>query len=167
MPRHRRMLAPIVTEKHYQQNSVFTVAAGAVGTQDVVRAVKVLNKNLDFEVEEGNIVKAVYLEYWVSTNDTTPGSVIFTVEKLPAAAALPNSTTMADLGSYTNKKNILFTFMGLTNSISNTVIPVIKNWLLIPKGKQRFGLDDRLVLSWMSQTGTLKVCGFATFKEHK
>ncbi len=162
------MVRPMVhSEKHYVQNSLFTIAAGAIGTQDLIRGVAVLNKNLVYEVEEGSSVKAIYIEYWLNTNDTTPGSAIVTVEKLTGQSTLPNSTTIASLASYANKKNVFFTGMGLTNPNTSTAIPVLRQWVKIPKSKQRFGLDDRLLISFFSQTGTLKVCGFATYKEYK
>ncbi len=162
------MVRPMVhSEKHYLQNSLFTVAAGAVANQDVVRAVQVLNKNASFEVEEGSSVKAIYFEYWLNTNDTSAGSNIVTITKVPAGGVLPNTSTMVALASYVNKKNVLWTGQGLTNPNTSTAIPVLRQWVKIPKSKQRMGLDDRIVVSFFVQTGTLKACGFTTYKEYK
>jgi len=125
----------IVSEKHMLQTSLFTVAAGARSGTDVIRAVAVANKTAatPFEVEEGSIVKAVYIEMWLNTNDTTPGSNIVTLEKLPAGATPITFGQMVALNTYPNKKNILFTSMGLTNPNSSTAIPVLRQWIKIPK----------------------------------
>ncbi len=161
------MVKPMVHSiKHYQQNSLFTIAAGAIANQDIVRAVAVLNINAAFEVLEGSSVKAVYIEFWLNTNDTTPGSNIVVVEKLVGGATPIAAGQIAALNSYVNKKNVLWTGMGLTNQNTSTAIPVLRQWIKIPKSKQRFGLDDRLQISFFAQTGTLKACGFATYKEY-
>ncbi len=161
------MVRPMVhSQKHLRQHSLFTLTAGAATVLTIINAVNVVDKNSSSEVEEGSTVKAVYFEMWMSTNDTASGSVIATVEKLPAGADDPNTTTLALLNDYPNKKNILHTFQGLNNPKAGVVIPMLKQWIKIPKGKQRFGLGDKLILSIFSQTGTYQACGLEIYKEY-
>lgn len=55
---------PIIhSTKHYKQDPLFIVVSGSVTTKTIVNAVAVDNKDAVNEVEEGAIVKAVYLEY--------------------------------------------------------------------------------------------------------
>ncbi len=162
------MVRPMVhSEKHYTQHSLFTTAAGARDSVVLINAVVVLNKNLSEEVEQGSSVKAIYVEFWINTNDTSPGTFIAILEKVPSGGAAATFAEMAALSTYANKKNVLYTTMGLTNPNTQTGQVLMKFWVKIPKGKQRFGLGDRFVLGIASQTGTLKTCGFSTYKEYK
>ncbi len=161
-------MRPIVhTEKHIVQSSLFTVAAGAITSIKIVDAVAVADKNLNREVVEGARVSAVYIEYWFTTNDTSVGSMIAIVEKTVSNSTSATTSEIASLDSYGNKKNVLLTFQGLTNPQGGVANPVFRQWLKIPKSKQRFGLGDKIVVSIFSQTGTLEACGFALFKEQQ
>ncbi len=155
----------VVTRKHIPQFSLQTLTAGARRNEDLISAVAVLAKNTSIEVEEGSIISAIYVEYWIKTNDSSAGTAIATLEKLPAGATPPSVGSMAALDTYANKKNILHTFMGLTNPATGVSMPSIRQWVKIPKGKQRFGLGDKLVLTHLAQTGTLQTCGFCIYKE--
>jgi len=160
-----RMRPHVVTRKHYVQSSLFTVAAGAKTFLDVVDAVAVTAKNAPDEVEEGSIVSAIYFEYWLTTNDTSSGSVICVIEKVPAGATPVTAAQIAALDTYANKKNVFKTFMGLTNPSGGVAMPAFRVWIKIPKSKQRFGLGDKITFTLFSQTGTLQGCGFCTYKE--
>ncbi len=161
------MVRPMVhSTKHYVQTSISTIAGGAVLTQDLVDAVAVGAKNSVSEVEEGNTVKAIYCEYWLRAGSTTPSSGQLVLVKLPAGAIPPTAAEMAALGNYDNKKNILYTQMGLFNDQDADAIAAVRGWFKIPKGKQRFGLGDKFVLSVFTPTIDLQICGFATYKEY-
>ncbi len=122
--------------------------------------------NAAFEVIEGNVVKAVYLEYWV-IGTFSLGSFVVTVEKSPAGAGPPTFTELALLDSYQNKKNILYTTQGLMAEDNQNPTPVLRQWIKIPKGKQRFGLEDRLRINFASLTGEdLQFCGFTLYKSY-
>ncbi len=153
------------TTKHYQQTSLESVASGAVRSIQEIFAVVNLSRNLPSEVREGAIISAIYLEMWVQSDDATQGSVICTVEKLQSGATNPSAGDMAALHTYDNKKNILYTQMGLIGN--NVAYPsaVVKGWFKIPKSKQRFGLGDKLIFTVFAQTNGLTLCGFATYKE--
>ncbi len=163
----RRMQAPINSEKHYVQVPSFSVAANGVANQDLVRAVQVLNKNATHEVEEGSIVKAVYVEFWFTEDAAAQGFGVFTVMKLPAGAVVPTNSNLQNLASYVNKKNVFFTFEGLLPPNTQNPVPVIRQWIKIPKGKQRMGLDDRILVTFAADGVGLTACGFSVYKEYK
>ncbi len=156
----------VVTRKHYVQASLFAVAAGAKATVSLIDAVAVLDKNDPDEITEGSIISAVYLEYWLTTQDSSAGTSIVILEKVQSGSGSASATNMASLDTYDNKKNVLHVFMGLTNPVTGAgAMPAVRGWFKIPKSKQRFGLGDQLILSFFSQTGTLHGCGFSTYKE--
>ncbi len=147
--------------------SLTSVTTASVNTTNLVHAVPVPDKDSVFEVEEGAIVKAVYIELWLigQTNDQ-----FFTIAlaKHPSDGPNPSIAEMAALGTWDNKKNILYTTQGLApNDGVGQPINVIRTWFKIPKGKQRFGLNDRLRLQVASRgDGVIDFCGFCTYKEY-
>jgi len=147
------------------QQSLFAVASGAItaftvaiGVQDVAAA-SVTN------VREGSVITAVYIEMWVSSDDAASGSAIITLERRPSAGTAMTAAQSAALNAYPNKKNILHTFMGLTPSNVQYPMAAIKGWFKIPKGKQRFGIGDILVLNLHGQSNGLSACGNFIYKE--
>ncbi len=159
------MRPPIHSEKHYVQVSLATVTAGQNVQTDIAKGVTVLNKNLVSEVVEGALVKAVFIEMWVRTNDTSGGTALVTLAKCPAGT----NCTFADqaaLNAYDNKKNVLYHTQGLTNINTDSSTPFLRGWIKIPKSKQRFGLGDTLILAVAAQALDQNMCGFATYKEY-
>ncbi len=160
-------MRPVVnTEKHYLQVSLATVAAGAISNTKLIEAVAAPGATEPDEVREGAKISAVYIEMWIQTDDAALGSSIVTIEKL-SGAANDNMTAAesASLNSYDNKKNIFFTQMGLTPNNVTFPMASVKGWFKIPKSKQRFGLQDRLMINVHGQSNGLNFCGFAIFKE--
>jgi len=162
------MRAVIHSEKHYFQMSIFNVAGTSITSKVPLKAVAIDAKNDVFEVTEGAVVKAIYLELWVRSEDTTATSSIITLEKAPGiATANMSAAQSAALGDYPNKKNIFYTTMGLINDQDADAIPVFRGWIKIPKSKQRFGLGDAIRLNIHANTTVgLNVCGFFTYKEY-
>ncbi len=163
------MLAPISSIKHYSQRSNAAVATGVALSHTAANAVAKGGSRSDPSiVEEGCVIKAVYLEYWIcGTLDGTTTQFTFVAYKLPSGQATATATNMGALGAWNNKKNILFSSQGvLPEGESSMSIPVIRQWVLIPKGKQRFGLGDQFMVTVFS-VGTLQFCGFATYKEYE
>ena len=160
-------MRPIIhSVKHYVQASLTTVTTGVTNSTLLVSAVESTTANLVNEVPEGSVVKAVFLEIWAI------GSVsnqFFTaiLEKTPAGSAAATTAQMAALGTYANKKNILYTTQGLaSNDGIAAPIPIIRQWFKIPKGKQRFGLGDNLRFNITSRgSDDIIICGFSTYKE--
>ncbi len=163
-----RMRPRVITRKHIVQLSLQTATAGNRTNNTIVDSVAVLAKNTPSEVEEGSTISAVYCEYWLTTNTANMGTAIFILEKVSGQSTTSaNAGEMASLDTYPNKKNILYTFMGLTNNNVGVSMPIIRKWVKIPKSKQRFGLGDKLVMTYLAQTEDHKLCGFALYKEQK
>ncbi len=161
-------MRPIIhSTKHYVQISLTTVATSTVSVTNLVQGVAVSDKNAVQEVEEGATVKAIYVEIWAigSVSDQFFTAII---GKFPSNAPAPSITDMAALGNWDNKKNILYTTQGLaSNDGIAAPIPLVRQWFKIPKGKQRFSLQDTIKFCIASRgSATVTICGFATYKEY-
>lgn len=167
MPRYKGVRAPINTEKHFGQLTITTVAFGSVSNGLLVDAVAVVDKNAFNEIEEGSLVKTIYLERWITSDDAAQSTQVLIVEKVPASQAPATAAQMANLNDYPNKKNIFYTTMGLVNPVAGVAMPLLKQWIAIPRGKQRFGLGDRLFVNILAQADGVNICGFQIFKEWK
>ena len=160
-------MKPVIhSQKHLVQQSRSTVATVSTTALDIILSVSTADKTAVDEVEEGAVIKAVFVELWIldSSND---GSFVITLEKLPASIAPPAFANMNALGSWKNKKNILYTTQGLSpNDGVGNPVPIIRQWFKIPKGKQRFGLSDELVLNVCNNgANNLDICGVFIYKE--
>ncbi len=159
------MRAPIQATKKYIQTSLSTVLAGANLNILLAQGIDIVTGS-DKDVVTGSIIKAVFVEMWVRAGDTAGGSTLISLIKIPGDGALPTFAEMVALNDYTNKKNILYHTQGITNDQDADAIPFMRGWFKIPKGKQRFGLADRLILSISAQALDNIVCGFATYKAY-
>ncbi len=162
------MVRPQVhSTKHYVQLPINQIATGVRETNFLVISVDVLDKNLVSEVEEGNTVKAVFVEMWLQ-NEGTLSEFIATISKNPEGGSGPTFVEMAALATYTNKKNVLWTSQGLSsNDGVSGPVNIIRGWIKIPKSKQRFGLGDTLTLNISNVSANdLVRCGFCTYKEY-
>ncbi len=157
------MRPTINTEKHYVQASLFAVASGAITKRNIVEAIE--TRTSDSHVRIGAVITSVYVEMWLTSDDTAAGTAIVTLEKVPAGATAMTAAQSAALNDYPNKKNILHTQMGLLGPNTQYPMAVVKGWFKIPKGKQRFGLKDILSLNIHGQSNGLAGCGFFIFKE--
>jgi len=158
------MRPKVHTEKHMQQHSLATIAAGAITTISSIIAVAVPSSSVT-QVREGSTISAIYTEIWGTTDDAASGTVIVTVEKTVAGQTDMTTAQAAALNSYPNKKNILHTMMGLTPPDLQYPMPLLKGWIRIPKGKQRFSLGDELHINIFAQSNGVAFCGFTIFKE--
>ncbi len=151
------------TEKHIVQNSLFTIASGAISNVAPLNTLAVPAAAVD--VREGSTVSAIYCEMWVITDDTASGTVITTLEKKPAGATNMTAAQSAALNDYPNKKNILYTQMGLISPNIQYPTNIIKGWIRIPKGKQSFSIGDSIRLNILAQSNGISACGFFVYKE--
>ncbi len=160
-------MRPIVhSEKHYVQMSLSPVTTGT-RVNNVLVVTAVTPTALD-AIHEGALVKAVYIELWVQGESGQQASIVV-LEKAQSGATGVAFANMTALGSYINKKNVLFTHQGITsNDGVSAPTNIMRGWYKIPKGKQRFGLGDSLVLSIANQTAGSDIifCGFAVYKEY-
>jgi len=160
------MRPTINTEKHFVQRSLFGIVAGAINVSTIAFAPQTFVATNNTHVRVGAIVSAVYVEIWLTSDDAAQGSVICTLEKRPGTSAAMTAAQSAALDAYGNKKNILHTQMGLLGpNVSTIPLPIVKGWFKIPKGKQRFGLNDSLVFNILAQSNGVSGCGFSLYKE--
>ncbi len=161
-------MRPVIhSQKHYVQISRSTVLTGQRNNEDIIIAVEGTAANLVDEVIEGAIVKAVYFELWLIGSVSDQHDIVI-IAKYPSGLSSASFSEMVALGTYKNKKNILFTHQGLAgNDGISLPINIIRGWIKIPKSKQRFGLGDTLRLGIASQgDASIFYCGFATYKEY-
>ncbi len=165
-------MKPVIkSTKHYNQFSPTTIAAGVLATFDISIAVAVPDISTAIEVEEGALVKAIFIEVWLASDDTAQTSFQLMIEKIPTWKDTGDYVTFTianSLGAYSNKKNVLYVTRGLAPASSfGNPVPVVRGWFKIPKGKQRMGLGDKLVMSISAIANGITWCGFMTYKEYK
>ncbi len=154
-------------EKRIGQVTLTTIAEFASEHIELVNVKQDLGAGaVATEVGPGTTVKAVYLEMWLIGQGNAIATATATVTKIPTGAANPTNGELGDLNTYPNKKNILQMHQGLIGENDSNPTPFFREWIPIPKGKQRFGLGDRLVLSIRSITGVTDICGFFIFKAY-
>jgi len=161
------MKPPIHSTKHYHQITLSTAMTLQKVDSIIINSVEGSVASAANQVEEGSVIKSVYLELWVIGSVSNQFFTIV-VSKLPSGLAGPTFTNMTLLNGWGNKKNIFYTTQGLaSNDGIAQPIAVHRSWIKIPKGKQRFGLGDRFVLTVASRgTDDIIFCGFATYKEY-
>ncbi len=161
------MRAVIHSVKHIVQSPFSAIGTG---TSENINFIKALERGSvgpsAVNISEGSVVKAVFVEMWLQ-NSANDGHTIVILEKVPDNQNGATFGEMGNLFDYTNKKNILFTHEGLTsNDGVGNPLPVIRQWFKIPKGKQRFGLGDKMVLTISNpSSNNLNRCGVFIFKE--
>ena len=159
------MVRPTVnSEKHYRQLPINQELAGTVRNIQVIKAVA--DPSTSSEVRVGAVVKAVYVEIWLLSGSSQPGSVTVTLEKAIGSMSNMSFVESATLHDYSNKKNVLYVTQGLTPDSNGNPVPFMRQWFKIPKGKQRFGLEDRIMLNLSANLETLDSCGVLIFKEY-
>ncbi len=161
------MRPPIHSIKHYKQITRSEVLTVARNVELLAHGVNNVASNLENEVQEGSVVKAVYVELWLLDSANDGSNIVVLVKNSNDTVGL-TFTQMQTLFTFPEKKNILFTHQGLSsnNGVGNPIV-VMRGWYKIPKSKQRFGLGDRLNLVIANNgANTLEYCGFATYKEY-
>ncbi len=163
------MRAPVTSRKHIFQISQATVAQAAVVTTNFIQAIEG-SRSAPQHVAEGAVVKACYVEFWVSQDSASVvGSYTIILAKNPGNSNIPSTANLAALHDYDNKKNILFTAQGLLTPNDGGQVPVIRGWYKIPKGKQRMGLNDTMLITIRNNNATaidINFCGLVLYKEY-
>ncbi len=146
------MRSPIHSNKHYVSSTNATTVSGTVKKITWVKAVAQSAVANAQDVVEGSVIKAVYIETWFlgqgSTGVDTQVNVI--IEKIVAGQASATAAQMANMQAYPNKKNIFFAMQGVMGDKFTNSIPLYRSWLKLPRGKQRMGLGDSIVMSILS-----------------
>ncbi len=169
MMHRRRLVAPIVTIKHMTNHENAKVLTTAVRNIEIANAVPQQSVVSTTDVVEGSIIKAVYLELWLhsiaSAGEDTKFQFVF--EKVQGDATPITFTQMNTLMVYPNKKNIFYSSQGVLGDLTTPSIPIVRNWFKIPKGKQRMGQGDELVMTVSATAFDIDTCGLSIFKEYK
>lgn len=171
MARHR-MVAPINSRKHFVPQSLATIVNGAISNAVAVKTVSdVTGITNTFDVIEGAQIKAIHVELWYTGGGATgtAGQFVLTVEKVPAGATKMTAAQAVNLNAYPNKKNILFTSQGIIGATidGQSSVPIIRSWVLIPRGKQRMGLGDEIIVNTAAVGQDIERCGIFIYKEYK
>jgi len=159
------MRATINSVKHIRQVPIDTTTGGAVKIIKLVESVEI-PAGATADVRQGAVVKAIYIELWLQSVDTTVGSQTTMLEKVSGGQPDATFAQMAALHDYPNKKNVFYITQGLTAEFGANPVAILRTWVKIPKGKQRFGLGDKLQLTLSANLQGLKHCGLAIFKEY-
>ncbi len=160
------MKATINSKKHLVQQALSSISGVGVSTMLIAESIEGA-ASTPTDVVEGAAVKAVWLEMWVQNSAASIGSFTAVIYKNPGGGNLASSADLAALHDYTNKKNVLYTTQGLLPGNEEMILPLYKGWIKIPKGKQRFGLGDKLQLTIRNNTtDDLNFCGISIYKEY-
>ncbi len=164
------MRPPIQSTKRITQYSLFTVPADGVVTAKIVKAVSTFT-GTNSECPVGAVVKAVYVEFWIMGEGAQPTFAVSFVEKSVNDTPKPDIADVRLLDEYTNKKNIFYTTQGLIGDSNTNPIPIMRQWIKIPKGKQRMGLGDeiRVVFGGLNPTASeeFDACGIVMCKYYQ
>ncbi len=163
------MKAVIKSKKH-----IFQISQATVGQAAIVNTIfadgQEATSTTPTAVEEGAIVKACYVEFWVSQDSASVvGSYTIALYKMPGAGTGAVTGDIAALHDWENKKNIFFTAQGLLTPNDGGQVPVLRGWYKIPKGKQRMALNDRLIITIRNNNATaidINFCGLVIYKEY-
>ncbi len=160
------MKTPINSVKHILQHTVTQVTTATVTTLVEAVGEHIQDVSTVQEVVEGSVIKAVYIELWFM-GTFNEGSYVMCVEKSESGNPAPTFTEMTTLNSYENKKNVLFISQGLISEDNANPTPVMRQWVKIPKGKQRFGLKDKFRIN-IAAIGSedVQFCGLTIYKSY-
>ncbi len=163
-------MRPIIqSKKHIVQVSQGTIAQSAVEDMLIASSAEAPSTT-PTGIMEGATVKAAFIELWLGNASTSVvGSYTCIVYKLMAGGGAVGAGSMAALHDWVNKKNILYTSQALVPPTDGGQVNVIRHWVKVPKGKQRFGLGDSLRIAVRNNNSTsidINFCGLAVFKEY-
>ncbi len=160
------MKAPINSEKHIVQLTFQSTTEGNAGGATIISAVANPTGTNPTEVPVGSIIKAVYVEAWLVGNLQTASTGVIIVEKTQNDSSGADATQLSNLHNYENKRNIFHTQMGLIGAADTNPVPMIRQWIKIPKGKQRFALGDQMYILYKPITEGCEFCGLVIFKAY-
>ncbi len=161
------MVRPTITSrKHILQVPINSVVGGTLNIVKIAHAKQDADHTVASEVNVGESIKAVYVEIWLLAGSSQPGSTTVTLEKIPGVGSSMTFIESAQLHTYTNKNQILYTTQGLTPDANGNPVPFLRMWIKIPKGKQRFGLNEKLQLNLSANVEDMSFCGVMIYKSY-
>ncbi len=175
--RRNRYLHPINTVKHVVDTSTIIAAGTNTVLQNTVIAVDTALLANAADVDAGSKIGAIfYIIYVYSEGGEIANEVPLTdfyFLKNPGntwgSFSVTNLPTPGATGTHKNKRHILHEEKGLAGGgdASLTGVPMVfKGVIRIPRGKQRFGQDDRFIVAIRTNFAS-KVCCKAIYKEIK
>ncbi len=164
--RRRQKLATINSQKHIVQIGPQSVVLGAMLNRGLALSVRAADADANNEVRVGSVIKAMYVELWLTGDDATASSVILSLEKLPLASDPMTVGDSAALDAYHNKNNVFYITQGLLPPNTASGIPLMRGWFKIPKGKQRMAELDRINLNVSAVLDGVTICGNVIYKEY-
>ncbi len=158
-------MRPIVnTEKRIFQITLGTAAVGGAALRIPIKCVQDPVASAPDEIPPGAVVKAAYVELWLLGDQQTVSTSSTIVYRTMGNSTAPTAAEMQDLNSWPGKKNILEMHQGLIGAADTNPVPFYRNWIKIPKGKQRFGIGDTLSISIKAISNDTEFCGVVIFK---
>ncbi len=161
----------IKSVKHYHHLGNTQIASGAISVVTIVDTVAFTTlPTATNDVTEGSVIKAVYCEVWVKGEGATDADTQFNLAlfKNPNGNSDMSFANIINLSSYDNKNNVLYASQGVIGGIGGgQSVPVIRSWIKIPKGKQRFGRGDQLQIGIATTGQTMQHCGIFVYKEYQ
>ncbi len=159
------MRPPIQSVKHIVQHAGVAVAQGVNTPFVEVTAVKDYEGS-PIECPVGAVIKAIYVEAWILSDTTAFGNCVLSVEKRKGGQVAMTAGQSTTLDSYPNKANIFYVTQGLTPPNTSNPMPFIRQWIKIPKGKQRMALGDSISVNIGAIVLQLEVCGLSIYKHY-
>ena len=161
------MVRPVInSRKHYRQVTLASAEMATINQESIVLVTQSVDEGLASQVSAGTVIKAVFVELWLLATSQQPATFVVSLEKISSGGPAQSFANSVNLHQYNNKKNILYTTQGLIGDANSNPTPVMRQWYAIPKGKQRFGLGDSLVLNISSITDDTQYCGLFIFKSY-
>ncbi len=169
MARYRRSLNVVHRLKHIVDNNS-TVSAGVT-----LPTVLILGRDAPViaatrEVETGSKVHGIFLNVQIQGNQISSGGIpnIYMAVYKSKGGNIPTIDPTAT-GSNPDKSNIIHQEMGMfqSDSVDGNPKTLFKGVIVIPKGLQRFGLDDELVMTLRSTAINYKNCSQCIYKEFR
>ncbi len=175
--RRNRYLHPINTVKHVVDTSTIIAAGTNTVLQNSVIAVDTALLANAADVDAGSKIGAIFYVIYVYSEGGEIANEVpltdFYFLKNPGntwgSFSATNLPTPGATGTHKNKRHILHEEKGLAGGgdASLTGIPMVfKGVIRIPRGKQRFGQDDRFIVAIRTNFAS-KVCCKAIYKEIK
>ncbi len=149
------------------QLSSTNITSGTIRNQVVCTAVDTADSSVPAEVDVGTVVKAIYVEMWITSNDATTSTVTVNLEKVPRLTDLQIFAESQLIHDYFNKNNIFYITQGIVPPTNQSGIPFLRGWFKIPKGKQRMDKESAIILNISAISNGLTVCGAFVYKSYQ
>ncbi len=169
MARYRKSLMVVHRLKHIVDSNA-TVSAGVTLPVTLVLGRDAPLITAPREVETGAKVHGVFLNVQIQGNQISSGGIpnIYMAVYKNKGSNVPNIDP-TQTGTNSDKSNIIHQEMGMfqSDSVDGNPKTLFKGVIVIPKGLQRFGLDDALDITLRSTAINFKYCLQCIYKEFR